>query len=75
MIKKKIKKCLEKIFKSEKIPKNIDNLKLGSFKSWDSLAHLNLLLLIEKEFKFKFPLKMIYEIKSLKEIISFLNKK
>ncbi len=75
MIELKIKKCLKKVFNKEKIPNNIRNLKIGSFKSWDSLSHLNLLLSIEKEFKIKFPLKQIYEIRSIKEIILFLKKK
>ena len=75
MIEKKIKKCLTIVFKGTKIPKNIKNLKLGSFKTWDSLSHLNLLLTIEKEFKIKFPLKKIYEIRTIKEIISYINKK
>tara|TARA_B100000795_G_C22521965_1_gene331722 strand:- start:306 stop:542 length:237 start_codon:yes stop_codon:yes gene_type:complete len=75
MIEKKIHSILKKIFKSEKIPKEVKKLKFGSFKSWDSLSHLNLLLLIEKEFKIKFPLKEMFEIRSIKQIITILNKK
>ena len=74
LINKKLKKCLKKIFKKEKIPSNILKLKIGSFKSWDSLSHLNLLLLIEEEFQIKFPLKQIYEIRSIKQIISLIKK-
>ena len=73
MIEKKIMKCLKLVFKNKKIPKNSKNLKLGSFPEWDSLAHLNFLLTIEKEFKIKFPLKKIYEIRSIKEIISYVS--
>lgn len=75
MIEKKIHDSLKKIFKSEKIPKDIKKLKFGSFKSWDSLAHLNLLLLIEKEFKIKFPLNEMLEIRSVKQIIFIVQKK
>jgi acyl carrier protein len=75
MIEKKIHDSLKKIFKSEKIPKDIKKLKFGSFKSWDSLAHLNLLLLIEKEFKIKFPLNEMFEIRSVKQIIFIVQKK
>ena len=75
MIEKKIYNFLKIIFKNNKIPKNIKNLKIGSFKSWDSLSHLNLLLTIEKEFKIKFPLKKIYEIRTIKEVITYINKK
>ena len=74
MIEKKLYNCLKKIFKKNKIPKNIKSLKIGSFKSWDSLSHLNLLLTIEKEFKIKFPLKQIYEIRTIKQVIIFINK-
>ena len=72
MINKKIKKCINRIFPKENV-KNINKLKIGSFKNWDSLAHLNLLLIIEKEFKIKFPIKLIYEIKTIKEIVFFIN--
>ena len=75
MIEKKLFDILKKIFKTEKVPKDIKKLKFGSFKSWDSLAHLNLLLLIEKDFKIKFPLKEMFEIRSIKQIIIFLQKK
>ena len=75
MIEKKIHDSLKKIFKSEKIPKDIKKPKFGSFKSWDSLAHLNLLLLIEKEFKIKFPLNEMLEIRSVKQIIFIVQKK
>ena len=74
IINKKITSCLKKVFRSEKIPNNINKLKVGSFKSWDSLAHVNLLLLIEKEFKLKLPLNKIYEIKSIAQIQKFIKK-
>ena len=45
MIKKKLRECLIKTFPKERIKNNIDDLKVGSFKKWDSLAHLNLLLI------------------------------
>ena len=75
MIEKKIFSCLKTIFKKEKIPKKITNLKYGDFKSWDSLSHLNLLLTIEKKFKIKFALKEMYELRSVKEIIKLIEKK
>jgi hypothetical protein len=37
-LKKELKITLNKIFKKKKINK-IDNLKIGSFKEWDSLTH------------------------------------
>ena len=61
-------KCIQEIFPKKKIKENILNLKIGSFKEWDSLAHLNLLLAIEKKFKFKFTMEQMYEVKSIREI-------
>ena len=75
MIEKKIFSCLKTIFDQEKIPKEITNLEYGNFKSWDSLAHLNLMLTIEKEFKIKFSLNEMYELRSVKEIIKVIEKK
>ena len=74
MIKKNLSNCLKEVFRKERIPKNIENLKFGSFDSWDSLAHLNFLLLIEKKFKVKFSFEEMYKIKTIKEIIHKINK-
>ena len=74
MIKRNLLKCLKEIFRKERIPKNIENLQFGSFDSWDSLSHLNLLLLIEKKFKVKFSFEEMYKIKTIKEIIYKINK-
>jgi acyl carrier protein len=73
-IKEKLKISLKTIFKKNKIVK-INNLKLGSFKEWDSLNHFNFLLQVEKDFKIKFSTKDFSTIKSLKQIIEVLNKK
>ena len=75
MVEKKLIQNLKKIFKTEKIPKDIKKLKFGSFKSWDSMAHLNFLLQVEKDFKVKFPLKDMFNIRSVMQIITFLQKK
>ena len=75
MVEKKLIQTLKKIFKTEKIPKDIKKLKFGSFKSWDSMAHLNFLLQVEKDFKVKFPLKDMFNIRSVMQIITFLQKK
>ena len=75
MIEKKFLSCLKEIFKKEKIPKNVNNLELGSLKSWDSLSHLNLLLVIEKKFKIKFTLDQMYELRTIKEIIDVIKDK
>ncbi len=66
----KIKKVFKKIFPKQKINKNFTNLQIGSIQEWDSLRNLNLILEIEKEFKFKFSANVFSNIKSIKDIIS-----
>lgn len=62
------------IFKKEK-QKNLKlNKKLNSLKEFDSLNHLNLIFLIEKEFAVKFSLKDIEKIKTIGDILKFLKK-
>ncbi len=73
-IKKELKITLNKIFKKKKINK-IDNLKIGSFKEWDSLTHFNLILQIEKDFHTKFNTSEFSTLTSIKEIIKRLSKK
>tara|TARA_Y100000992_G_C20893924_1_gene317703 strand:- start:146 stop:376 length:231 start_codon:yes stop_codon:yes gene_type:complete len=68
MVDKKIINALNKVFPKNKLPKNIDNLKIGSFKTWDSLAHLNFLLIIEKQFKIKFSINEMTTLKKIKDI-------
>lgn len=67
-----IKKIIEKTFKKK--VKNIQNLKIGSFNNWDSIAHLNLILNIEKKYKLRFTIEEITKMNSVKEIIKTLKK-
>lgn len=67
-----IKKIIEKTFK-KKI-RNIQNLKIGSFNNWDSIAHLNLILNIEKKYKLRFTIDEITKMNSVKKIIRTLKK-
>jgi len=64
----KIIQALKKTFPKSKIPKKIENLKIGDLKGWDSLGHVNLLLEIEKIFKFKFRTKVFLSLQSIKKI-------
>jgi|TARA_B110000046_G_C12996042_1_gene400060 acyl carrier protein len=75
MIENKIREALTEIFKKQKIPKNINNLKFGSFKNWDSLNHLNLLLLIEVRLKIKFTMTEMSEIKTIKGLLKIIRNK
>ena len=75
MLDKKIKECIKKTFPKDNIPKKLNDLKFGAFKSWDSLAHLNLLLSIEKKFNIKFSLNEMTSLKKVSEIVKTLEKK
>ena len=66
--------CFKKIFKINKLPKDLNKIKMQNFKAWDSLGHIKLLLEIEKKYKTKFTNKEISELTSLKKIISRLKK-
>tara|TARA_B100000767_G_C19680763_1_gene499466 strand:- start:952 stop:1185 length:234 start_codon:yes stop_codon:yes gene_type:complete len=65
----KIHKVFKKVFPTSKIKKNINSLKFGDIKKWDSLGNLNLLLEIEKEFNIRFDTNTFSKIKSVKDII------
>ncbi len=70
----KIINALEKTFTKAKIPKKIENLKIGDLKGWDSLGHVNLLLEIEKTFKMKFESSIFLSLDSIKKIKKNLSK-
>ena len=57
--------------------KNIQIKKLSreNFSKWDSLEHLNLIMMIEKDFKIKFKIKEIVDSKSFTKILKFILKK
>ena len=71
----KIFDAIKKTFSKSKIPKNIDKLKIGDIEEWDSLGNFNLLLEIEKVFKIRIDTKSFNNIKSVKDIKSYLIKK
>ena len=57
--------------------KNIQIKKLSreNFSKLDSLEHLNLIMMIEKDFKIKFKIKEIVDSKSFTKILKFILKK
>ena len=72
----KIEKDLLDLVKSMLIIKTSPKkLGLGIHHKWDSLAHLKILLEVEKKFKIKFTMKEMTEIKSFKEIHQQIKKK
>ena len=69
---KKIHEALKKTFNKSKIKNNIDSLKIGDLKQWDSLGNFNLLLEVEKIFNCRIDTKSFNKIKSVKDIKKFL---
>lgn len=73
-----IKKNLILIFKKKfhlKISdQKIIKLSNSNFKKWDSLEHINLLMMVEKKFKTKFKFREITELNSFSKIEKFLSK-
>ena len=50
------------------------DLDINNVDQWDSLKNLNLLLDIEKQFKFKMSLEEMSEVRSIKSIIKLIKK-
>lgn len=50
-------------------------ISMGEVKEWDSMNHLLLISEIEKEFRFKFSIQEVIEIKSLDDISALMQKK
>tara|TARA_B100001996_G_C18115166_1_gene382967 strand:+ start:247 stop:486 length:240 start_codon:yes stop_codon:yes gene_type:complete len=73
-VNKHITVALKNTFPKSRIPKKIDNLKIGDLKQWDSLGNFNLLLEIEKILNCRFNTKSFNQIKSVKDIKEFLKK-
>ena len=62
---------LEDLLRQEFPKATIDadsNLALGSIPEWDSVAHFNLLILIEETYDVRFSVDEMTELKSLTEI-------
>tara|TARA_A100001011_G_scaffold398163_1_gene501605 strand:- start:716 stop:961 length:246 start_codon:yes stop_codon:yes gene_type:complete len=70
----KLRKVLIDTFPNSKIPKSINELKMGDLKDWDSMGNFNLILSIEQNFSVKFNMDQVEQIKSIKEIKKILKK-
>ena len=69
---KAIEKIFQKIFKRKG---NFKNLKRINEEKWDSLAHVNLIVALESEFKMRFKPNEIETMNSYKSILILINKK
>ena len=71
---KKISPIFIKIFKNKKLRIKF-NSSAKNIKNWDSLAHINIILNIERMFKIKFKVSEIAELKNLVEMVDLILKK
>lgn len=68
---KKIQKIFFNNFKIKKISLKTDITKI---KNWDSLKHLQLIMLLEKEFRIKFSIKDNFNLKKISDFIKVIEK-
>jgi acyl carrier protein len=67
-------KIFSKILKIRNISKN-KKYTIKNTNNWDSLAHINLMMNLEKEFKIKFSLDEVSKIKDINSIIKIIKRK
>ena len=71
---KKISPIFIKVFKNKKLRIKF-NSSAKNIKNWDSLAHINIILNIERMFKIKFKVSEIAELKNVGEMVDLILKK
>ena len=69
----KLQKIFNDIFTEQKVIVN-KNLSANEVDEWDSLNHINLIVAIENEFKFKFTLAEIQSLKTVGDTIKLIQK-
>ncbi len=67
-----IRNILKSVFTKSIIPDEISNLKIGDVDEWDSLGNFNFLLEVENFYGIRFEIDEISEIKSVQDVISYL---
>jgi len=69
-----LEKILNNFFKNKDF-KIKNNTKIKDVKGWDSLNHIKIIVLLEKQFKIKFSGDQIYKIKNMNDILKNIYKK
>jgi acyl carrier protein len=65
---------LAKQFPDVVLPVVSENLMVGEFVEWDSLAHFDFLLSVEQEFEIRFGVDEMAELKSFADILDVVQK-
>ena len=69
-----IRNILNNVFKNSTIPDDVINLQIGDLKEWDSLGNFNFLLEVENFYGIRFEFDEVSEIKSVKDVLIYLEK-
>ena len=72
--KERLQEIFRDIFDDEKLIITED-MSANDIEDWDSLAQINLIIAIEKEFKVKFNLEEVSNLKNIGEMLELLSKK
>ena len=72
--KERLQEILRDIFDDEELIIRED-MSANDIEDWDSLAQINLIIAIEKEFKVKFNLEEVSSLKNIGEMLELLSKK
>lgn len=73
-----IKETLQEIFRDILDLEDLvleDETSASDIEEWDSLAHINLVVAIEREYKIKFALGELQDLKNIKDMITLIEKK
>jgi len=68
-----LRQILIEVFSKSTIPEEINTLKMGDLKEWDSLGNFNLILAIEQKYAIRFKIEDLDKLTSVKEIQKSLN--
>ena len=72
--KERLQEIFRDIFDDEKLIIT-EEMSANYIEDWDSLAQINLIIAIEKEFKVKFRLEEVSNLKNIGEMLELLSKK
>lgn len=72
--KERLQEIFRDIFDDEKLIIT-EEMSANDIEDWDSLAQINLIIAIEKEFKVKFRLEEVSNLKNIGEMLELLSKK
>lgn len=73
-VRERVRKALEQVF--DELPENItDHTNASDVPAWDSLAHINVVLALEREFGVKFTSIEVQEMQNIGHIVELIKLK